>query len=169
MRLIGFIMVLFVVVSIVAAQEEQEFVTETSCSLSLKTTALPVDSSDRSGSVGIEGLLTDNKGSPIEGQRIQITASNGTFTCMPPVRFSSAEVSSSAESCLNTQEDGTFKIYLVNIPFNRPGTVKAFCTYGSFRVSAFCSYSITKYKKSAAKKSSYPIKPKKKIPISGEL
>jgi hypothetical protein len=148
-------------------QEEQEYVTETSCSLSIKTNAYPVDSTDKFGKVSIEALLTDNKGNPLADQKIQITATNGTLSCMPPVSFSGAEVSSSVEGCLTTQEDGTIKIYLVHIPFNRPGKVKAFCTYNNFRVSAIGAYSITKWTKSPQKKHSAVIK--KRIPIAGEV
>jgi hypothetical protein len=87
---------------------------------------------------------------------------------MPPVQFGEVESSSSLDGCLQTQEDGTFKIYLVKIPFNRPGTVKAFCTYGNFKVTATGSYSITKWSKSTARKKK-DWKPKKRIPMSGEL
>jgi len=92
-----------------------------------------VDSSDKFGKATIEALLTDNKGNPLPDQQIQVTSTNGTFTCMPPLSLADAEVSSSTEGCLKTQEDGTVKIYLVNIPFNRPGKVKAFAPMGTSR------------------------------------
>jgi hypothetical protein len=149
------------------AQDEQEFVSESSCSLSVKTTMFPVDSSDKSGKATIEALLTDNKGNPLPDQVIQVTSTNGKFSCMPPVSFSDAVVSSGTEGCLKTQEDGTIKIYLVHIPFNNPGKVKAMCTYGNFKVSAFGSYVVTKYTKSSKK--TRPKKPAKRIPMSGEL
>jgi hypothetical protein len=164
------LIVLFIAVTVFAQEEpqdEQEFVTETSCSLSIKTNAYPVDSTDKFGKVSIEALLTDNKGNPLPDQKIQISVTNGTLSCMPPVSFSDAEVPTGTEGCLTTQEDGTIKIYLVHIPFNRPGKVKAFCTYGNFKVSAFGAYSITKWTKSPKKKSSVIIK--KRIPIAGEV
>jgi hypothetical protein len=151
-------------------QEEQEIVTETSCSLSIKTNVYPVDSTDKFGKVAIEALLTDNKGNPLPDQKIQMTVTNGTLSCMPPVSFNDAEVPTGTEGCLTTQEDGTIKIYLVHIPFNRPGKVKAFCVYGNFKVSALGAYSITKWtksSKSSKKKSSAIIK--KRIPMSGEV
>ncbi len=157
----------FLMVAAVYAQEEQEFVTESSCSLSVKTTVFPVDSSDKFGKVTIDALLTDNKGNPIADQVIQVTATNGTLTCMPPVSFSGAEISSGTEGCLKTQEDGTVRIYLVHIPFNSPGKVKANCTYGTFKVSAFGTYSVMKFTKSPKKKRLK--KPAKRIPMSGEL
>ena len=152
----------------VFAQEDQEFVTETSCSLSIKVTVFPIDSSDKFGKATIEALLTDNRGNPLPDQAIQMTATNGTFTCMPPVSFSGAKIATNIEGCSKTQEDGTIKIYLIHIPFNRPGTVKAFCTYGSFKVSAVGSYSVTKYTKSSKKSRPKKTRPKK-IPISGEI
>jgi hypothetical protein len=158
-------LVVFFFFSVVFAQEEEDFVAETSCSLSIKATVFPMDSSDKSGKATIDGLLTDNKGSPLADQTIHISSTNGQFTCMPPVSFSDAEISSSTEGCLKTQEDGTFKIYLVHIPFNKPGKVKASCAYGTFKVSAFGSYSVTKRTKST-KKSKRPVK---RIPISGEM
>jgi hypothetical protein len=162
------LLAVLVLASLALAQEEQEFVTETSCSLSLKTTVYPVDSSDTYGKVGIEGFLLDNKGNPLADQQIRISSTTGAFSCMPPVQFGDADVSSSVEGCLRTQEDGTFKIYLVKIPFNRPGVVKAFCTYGNFKINATGAYSITKWTKSTAKKKR-DWKPKKRIPMSGEL
>lgn len=169
MNFFATILFTFVMAAALFAQEEQEFVTETSCSLSIKTNVLPVDSSDKFGKVAIEALLTDNKGNPLADQQIQINATNGVFTCMPPVSFSDAETPSSLEGCLRTQEDGTVKIYLVHIPFNRPGNVKAFCTYGNFKVSAVGSYSIKKFTKSTATKKSRPsTELRKRIPISGE-
>jgi hypothetical protein len=169
MRFFATIVMTFALAAALFAQEEQEFVSESSCSLSIKTNVLPVDSSDKFGKVSIEALLTDNKGNPLPDQQILVTSTNGTFSCMPPVSFSNAEISSSVEGCLRTQEDGTVKIYLVAIPFNRPGKVKAFCTYGNFKVSAVGSYSIKKYTKSTAtKKSHSSTKPRKRIPISGE-
>jgi hypothetical protein len=139
------VVVLLLLVSLSWAQEEEEIITETSCSLSIKTIVLPVDSQDNTGKVEIEALLTDNKGQPLEGQDIRMTATNGTLTCMPPTSFSHAEIPTGTEGCLKTQEDGTVRIYLVNIPFNRPGQVKAFCTYGDFKVSAIGAYSIKKH------------------------
>jgi hypothetical protein len=169
MKFFATIVITFLMATPLFAQEEQEFVSESSCSLSIKTTAYPVDSSDKFGKVTIEALLTDNKGNPLPGQQIRITATNGAFTCMPPVSFSDAEISSSVEGCLQTQEDGTVKIYLVHIPFNQPGNVKAMCAYGNFKVSAVGAYVIKKFTKStAAKKSRSSTKPRKRIPISGE-
>jgi hypothetical protein len=170
MKFFAATIITFVMTAALFAQEEQEFVTETSCSLSIKATVFPVDSSDKFGKATIEALLTDNKGNPLPDQTIQVTATNGTFTCMPPVSFSDAEVSSSVEGCLKTQEDGTIKIYLVHIPFNRPGNVKAFCTYGNFKVSAIGAYSVTKFVKSSKKtRPQKTQKIKKKIPMSGEI
>jgi hypothetical protein len=139
-----FIIVFFLFVPCAWAQEEVEFVAESSCSLSVKTTAMPVDSLDKTGSVKIEALVTDKDGKPLEGLDIRMTTTNGALSCMPPVRFAHTELSSGTQGCLKTQEDGTITIYLVNIPFNRPGQVKAFCAYGRFKVSALGSYSIKK-------------------------
>jgi hypothetical protein len=41
---------------------------------------------------------------------------------------------------------GTMKAYLVNIPFNKRGKVKATCTYGNFQLKAGGSYIITRKK-----------------------
>ncbi len=141
------------------AQEQEETIIESSCSLSVKTTVLPNDSLDNTGQVMIDASLTDKNGKPIADQEIRMISTNGMLTCMPPTGFSHAEVESNVEGCLKTQEDGTIKIYLVDIPFNKPGRVNAYCTYGNIKVSASSTYSITKKiikigKRKAKKKSS---------------
>jgi hypothetical protein len=123
------------------AQEEDETVYATSCSLSVKTTVYKADPGDVVGRASIEATLCDKSGTPIPGQTIVITATSGTFTCIPPDGASG--INTADHSCFVTGADGKILVYLVDIPFNKPGRLKATCHYGDFNVKAASSYSIT--------------------------
>jgi hypothetical protein len=120
--------------------EGAEFVTA-SCSLSVKSTVLPTDSFDGTGKARIEGFLCDKDGAAIAGQEIHIAANCGTFSCKPPSNEIDTDTGSQeAGFCYNTGEDGKMRVYLINIPFNKPGKVTASCTYGSFVVKASSTF-----------------------------
>jgi hypothetical protein len=122
--------------------ETEETVYATSCSLSVKTTVYNADPGDVVGKASIEATLSDKSGVPIPGQTIAITATSGTFTCIPP--YGTSGTGSSDRSCFVTGPDGKIIVYLVDIPFNKPGRIKATCAYGDFVVHAASSYSITR-------------------------
>lgn len=136
-------MVLFLFIQ-ARAQEEQteETVYATSCSLSVKTTVYQADPGDVVGKASIQATLCDKSGTPIPDQTISMTATSGTFTCIPPDGVSG--INTADRSCFVTGPDGKIQVYLVDIPFNKPGRIKAACTYGDFNVHAASSYSITR-------------------------
>jgi hypothetical protein len=121
-------------VSFACAQEEEGTeVVAASCSLSVKTTVLPADSFDGTGKVKIEAFLFDKEGAPIPDQEIHVSANCGTFSCKPPAN----EIDTDADGqdagfCYNTKKNGSIRVYLMNIPFNKPGKVIATASVGSF-------------------------------------
>jgi hypothetical protein len=123
-------------------EQSEESIVATSCSLSVKTTVFKADQADLMGKASIEATLCDKAGTPIPDQTITMTSTTGTFTCIPPEAINRTYASD--HSCLLTGPDGKTLIYLVDIPFNKPGRVKATCTYGDFTVHASGSYSITR-------------------------
>lgn len=143
MKTLFFLTMLFLTVQSRAQEGEQPEATEyaASCSLSVKTTVFKVEPSDVVGRASIEATLSDKSGTPISGQTIEITSTNGTFTCIAPNDFSG--VNTADHSCFVTGPDGTILVYLVDIPFNKPGRLKATCHYGEFNVHASSRYSIT--------------------------
>lgn len=148
------LVILFLFIQSRAQEQDQteESVVATSCSLSVKTTVYKADPGDVVGKASIEATLCDKSGTPIVDQTINITATSGTFTCISPDGISG--INTADRSCFVTGPDGKILVYLVDIPFNKPGRIKATCTYGEFTVHAASSYSITRnvIKKKNAKK-----------------
>jgi hypothetical protein len=127
-------------------QTEHEDTMSTSCSLFIKTTVFTPDSFNNTGIAKVEATLTDKTGTPISGQTINLTSTSGNFTCIPPISSNESVPDSTQGACLVTGPAGTMKAYLVNIPFNKRGKVKATCTYGNFQLKAGGSYIITRKK-----------------------
>ena len=130
--------------SAVRAQDE-ETVTETfsSCSLTVKAVVAPVDSHATTGNAVIHAFLCNTQGIPIADQEIQIKTNCGTILCTSPDSADNAEKKASTVPCNITGADGTVTLYLMDIPFNTPGRVTASCTYKSFKVKAFSTFSIS--------------------------
>jgi len=126
------------------AQEEDERVYVYSCSLFVKITPYTPDSGDVSGKALIEATLCDKSGIPIPDQEIKLTASCGTLSCLSLDNIGMSGTASSGHSCFVTDKDGKIQVFLIDIPFNRPGRIKAVCTYGNFKVHASCGFSITR-------------------------
>jgi hypothetical protein len=126
------------------AQDDEEAYTVASCSLAVKTTVYPASAEDRSGRVMIEAFLCDKVGSPIANQEIQMTASSGTFSCIPPESFSSPEDNASDRSCFVTAPDGKIRVYLTSVPFNTQGKLKASASYNGCSVRATSTFSINR-------------------------
>jgi hypothetical protein len=125
------------------AQDDGSEVMAASCSLSVKTTVLRADSFDGTGKVKIVAFLCDKDGAPIPDIEIHVSANCGTFSCKPPPNeIDTDSGSSEAGFCYTTGNDGTIRVYLINIPFNKPGKVMATCTTGSFVPKASSTFII---------------------------
>jgi hypothetical protein len=140
----------------VCAQNDDERVYVVSCSLYVKTTPYTPDPENVSGSAMVEATLCDKSGIPIPDQEITITATCGTLSCPSSFSYVPAGSTSSDRSCFITGRDGKIQVFLSDIPFNKPGRVKASCSYGDIKVHASSSFSITRkiIKKESRKKSS---------------
>jgi hypothetical protein len=127
------------------AQEEEavETVIAASCSLFVKATVRGVPTTARFGQVRVEATLCDKDGVPISDQEIRLTSTGGTFACLPPDSVIS-ELDSLAGPCFVTRGNGKITVFLINVPFNRPGRVTASCTYKNFKLKSLSSYSITR-------------------------
>jgi hypothetical protein len=142
---------LFMTAASACAQEGDDASVTTSCSLFVKATVSPSDSTDRFGKAVIEATLCDKQGVPIPDQEIRLTSSCGKFFCPPPDSALSPDYS----SCYITGQDGRIKVELTAIPFNTAGRVVATCTYGTIKVKASSTFSIKRnmLKKKVPKKS----------------
>ncbi|MGA2508109.1 MAG: hypothetical protein ABSF80_11615 [Chitinispirillaceae bacterium] len=144
-RMCRFILTALLIVCVRSwAQEEDERVYVSSCSLFVKITPYTPDSGDVSGKAMIEATLSDKSGIPIPDQEIKLTATCGTLSCLSLDNIGMSGAVSSGRSCFVTDKDGKIQVFLIDIPFNRPGRVKAACIYGNFKVHASCSFSITR-------------------------
>jgi hypothetical protein len=139
-------LLLFLLCTFAWAQDEEERVYVSSCSLFVKATVYTPDSSDIAGKAMVEATLCDKNGIPIPGQKIAMTATCGILTCLQTETGSWADSSrqSPEHSCFVTGHDGKVLVFLVDIPFNRPGKVKTSCTYGDFKVQASAGFSVTR-------------------------
>jgi hypothetical protein len=124
------------------AQDEDERVYVTSCSLFVKATVYTPDSSDVAGKAMIEAALSDKNGIPIPGRKITLTATCGTLTCLQSNMANDSAPRTQEGPCFTTGNDGKILVFLVDIPFNKPGRVKAGCTFGDFKVNASSKFSI---------------------------
>jgi hypothetical protein len=126
-----------------AQDEDGTEVVAASCSLSVKTTVLPSDSFDGTGKVKIEAFLKDKDGVPIPDEEIHVSANCGTFSCKPPANeIDTDNGPQEAGFCYNTGKDGSIRVYLMNIPFNKPGKVLATCSVGTFVPKASSTFII---------------------------
>jgi hypothetical protein len=104
---------------------------------------LRADSFDGTGKVKIVAFLCDKEGVPIPDIEIHVSANCGTFSCKPPPNeIDTDNGPSEAGFCYNTAADGRIRVYLINIPFNKPGKVLATCTVGSFIPKASSTFII---------------------------
>jgi hypothetical protein len=126
-----------------AQEDDGTEVSAASCSLSVKTTVLPSDSFDGTGKVKIQAFLSDKDGAPIPDVEIHVSANCGTFSCKPPANEIDTDTGAQdAGFCYNTRKDGSIRVYLINIPFNKPGKVMATCAVGSFAPKASSTFII---------------------------
>jgi hypothetical protein len=127
------------------AQDEEERVYVSSCSLFVKVTVYTPDSGDRSGKAMVEASLSDKNGLPIPDRKLSLTATCGTLTCPQQTgQWIDSTGQTPAQSCFVTGNDGKVLVFLVDIPFNKPGRVKASCLWGNSKVQASTGFSITR-------------------------
>ncbi|MBN1575909.1 MAG: hypothetical protein JW913_05110 [Chitinispirillaceae bacterium] len=104
--------------------DENEVVSRT-CRLAVKVEVIRDSMLERpSGRALVTAHLFDGDGNPYRGERIELTATTGTFICRLPDDSSTADAELSKD-CYSTGDDGKAKIYLVNIPFNQKVHIKA--------------------------------------------
>jgi hypothetical protein len=127
------------------AQDEEitETVTASSCSLFVKTQVRPVFITEQYGQVQVDATLCDKDGVPISDREINLTSTTGTLACLP-----SDSVLAPGDSlkgpCFVTSGNGTITMFLIHVPFNKPGRVTATCSYRGFTLKSMSSYVITR-------------------------
>ena len=104
--------------------DENEFISRT-CRLAVKVEIIRDSVLERPAGRGlVTAHLFDGDGNPYRGERIELTATSGTFLCRLPDDTTGSETGDGKE-CFTTGDDGKAKIYLVNIPFNQRVHIKA--------------------------------------------
>jgi hypothetical protein len=141
-----FILMLLVPAALMAQEEETVI---SSCSLFVKATALLPAADAPAGIAIVEASLCDQDGAPISGQPIELTSSVGELTCQPPAPIADTISSTFQSACSETGLTGKTVVYLIGVPFNTQGRIKASCTYGEISASASSSFLI---KRSVVKK-----------------
>jgi|GEM_PF-1163105 hypothetical protein len=137
-------------------------------SLYVKTSVYPSDSADRFGHGKVEATFRFKDGAPLPNQEIQLSTTNGVFSCNLPDIENEVDSATFDESCCTTGKDGRILVYLTNIPFNSQGMVTASCTYGDVSVKATSTFWIKRMPKSLAARKS-KIKKQKFRSEGGEL
>ena len=140
----------------VIAQYEEEFEYAVSCSLSMKITVFPPEASETSGRGYIEVFLCDKNGIAVPNKEISLISSCGVLSCQAGMYGDDRSLSSD-KTCYVTGDDGRAQVYLVDVPFNTQGRVKAtsFCNEitvkgsGTFMISRKSAKKRTRSKRSA--------------------
>lgn len=115
-----------------------------SCSLSLKTTVFPPDTSEKTGRGYVEALLCDKNGIPIPNKEIRIVTSCGQLSCQAPGWYDDISSISTDRSCYMTGADGKIQVYLANVPFNTQGFIKATSACDEITVNATGHFKISR-------------------------
>ena len=97
------------------AQDDDERVYVSSCSLYVKTTPYTPDPENVSGSAMIEATLCDKAGIPIPDQEIRMTTTCGTLSCPSAFSFTTADATSPDRTCFITGRDGKIQVFLSDI------------------------------------------------------
>jgi hypothetical protein len=129
----------------VFAQEDAETKFGSSCQIHIKSAVYPSDAFDQSGKARVYVTLSTREGEPIPDQEINFSANCGTFSCKPLDLEDTSAVDSTLFGCDRTDKSGKVMVYLVNVPFNKQGSVIATCDYGSLSVKASCTFKISRY------------------------
>jgi hypothetical protein len=142
--------------SFAQSQDEPSPQLESSCTIHIKSVVYQPSSMDNYGRARVYVTLGTKEGRPIPFQEIQLTTTDGAFSCKPIDVDDTVVEETSIQNCNATDSSGKIMIYLANIPFNIKGTVTASCEYGSMSVRASCTFLVTRrvaaYQKSAKKK-----------------
>ena len=152
MRTAGMYLMVFSLVATVFAYEESyeipdetEVVTRT-CRLSVKLEVIPDKTMEKpTGRAVVTANLFDDEGNPYRGERIEFSATHGTFICTLP-EDAVTEESETSTDCFSTRDDGIAKLYLVNIPLNTKIQVKATYNCGDRIISSTASLGISRGK-----------------------
>ena len=126
------------------AQMDDETEFAYSCSLSIKTTVFPPDSSEKTGRGYVEALLCDKNGVPLPNKEITMSTSCGQLSCQAPGWYDDISSISSDRSCFKTGADGRVQVYLANIPFNTRGLIKATSNCDEITVRATGNFQISR-------------------------
>ncbi len=114
------------------------------CRLTVKIEVIRDETLERpSGRAVVTAQLFDGEGNPYRGERINFSATAGTFVCRLPEDSTSGDTESS-DDCFVTGDDGTAKPYLINIPYNRQVSVKAVYSCDERLITAAASMSISR-------------------------
>ncbi|MBN1757710.1 MAG: hypothetical protein JW863_05305 [Chitinispirillaceae bacterium] len=125
--------------------DETEYVSRT-CRLSVKLEVIPDKTMEKpTGRAVVTANLFDDDGNPYRGERIEFSATHGTFICRLP-EDAVAEESETSTDCFSTRDDGIAKLYLVNIPLNTKIQVKATYNCGDRIISSTASLAISRGK-----------------------
>jgi hypothetical protein len=138
------LLILAVFLAIAQSQDEPSPQFESSCNIHVKSVVYQPGSMDKYGKARVYVTLSTKEGRPIPFQEIQLTATDGTFSCKPTDVEDTVIEETSIQNCNATDSSGKMMIYLANIPFNFKGTVTASCDYGAMSVRAACMYMITR-------------------------
>jgi hypothetical protein len=138
------LLILAVSLAIAQGQDEPSPQFESSCNIHVKSVVYQPGSGDRYGKARVYVTLSTKEGRPIPFQEIQLTATDGTFSCTPTDVEDTIIEETSIQNCNATDSSGKMMIYLANIPFNIKGTVTASCDYGAMSVRAACTYMVTR-------------------------
>jgi hypothetical protein len=135
--------------------DETEMVTRT-CRLSVKLEAIPDKTLKKpTGRAIVTAVLSDDDGNPYRGERVEFSATNGTFICRLP-DDSTSDASETSTDCFTTRDDGIAKLYLVNIPLNTKIQVKASFDCGDRIVTSTASLAFSRSKVQRQKKVRLP-------------
>ena len=124
------------------SEMDQQF--ESSCTIHIKSVVYQPGPMDKYGKARVYVTLCTKEGRPIPFQEIQLTATDGAFSCNPTDVEDTVIAETSIQNCNATDSSGKIMVYLANIPFNFKGTVTASCDYGAMSVRAACTYMITR-------------------------
>jgi hypothetical protein len=125
---------------------DENEVTAQSCKISLKVEVVRDESMERPTARAIvTGHLFDENGFPLVGERIEFSATTGSFSCRLPDDSTAAPLTDdNADVCFDTDVEGNAKPYLLNIPYNSRVQIRAKYTCGEQSIFATASMSVSR-------------------------
>ena len=123
--------------------DENEIITRT-CRLAVKLEVIRDETLQKpTGRAIVTAHLFDDEGNPYRGERIEFSATAGTFACRLPEDSTPVETETDYQ-CFSTGDDGLAKPFLINIPYNQQVRVKATYTCGERIITTSASMSISR-------------------------